>query len=229
MFITPCTEIVRVTGANILRDPGFETHSATTPTGPDGEHFAGENGAAGLAGLGFGLEWIDDTRADDLIDVSGWFVFNNPDPSYYWRISTANPRSGTYHARYEFVAEGIGATVQPDSLIPMGGKTCDPTPWSARVVAGDVVTFTAYVYISDNTDDWEGDIFFQFFDTNFDEVGNDPGSFTALSGGSYVQCTYSQVVPAGGVYAWANVLPFSNSVFTTDAMIDIDDCTLEVA
>lgn len=233
-FASPCADIPRLTGANILRDPGFEAHLSLTPTGPDGEHFAGEH-ALGNGPPFNNLQWAAGTS--QLVDpavatVTPWGVFTNNGVGFgtsRWHISTANPRSGTYHARYEYDFEGPDSTLEPSELTPIGGRNCDGAAYSTQVTPGDVVSFSAYVYISDNTDNWFGEVYFTVWDANGDEVVEGTFGDTALSGGSYVQCSHNIVVPAGGLWVHAFLLPFVGGLTNVNALIDVDDCSLAVS
>ncbi len=224
-----------------LRDGGFEDQTG----GPAGDE----------------IPWIEQTAYPD-IDIAwpsedptyptkppltiGWFQ-NVDQADQRWRLSTANPRSGTTHARSLWQVDD-SRTV----LYPVGIDTHDcgvfPTEgihrWqSARVAAGDTVTCTWYVADHQSL---TGNFATYFTWYGFDGAGTgfsaeQKGTIAAPVGPANGQ--YGQVVHAATVFdlfptfgvntdwvqirlGWDNAENLSGAPLNTP--IDVDDVTVVV-
>lgn len=168
--VDPCVNLP-VYGANILRDPGFERHlSNVTPPAGHGLVFpSGYSASTQLPGQR--LAWHDYAGENEYVGApptfdqlvgeeglsTGWSTYN-PDANGYgrWYVSTANPHSGTYHARFDWTGNWdptfpyVYSEGPPTYLLAIGGYNCaDPFPYSARVEPGDVVTASAWFYFTE--------------------------------------------------------------------------------
>lgn len=218
-------------GANILDDPGIEQMASVGP-GPDGEDFPGEIGSGTPP---WALEWAGGTAFTGettwAVNTNFGLVSANPGgiAPCRFELSTVNPRSGTYHARYTFDPDlngGAGA-----ELIPVGFEMCDGSGgvWTARVEPGDSVSFSIYAAASDVTTNPNIFMYPLIWNAGLDTEVLDGGSasfFSTLTT-SYVEYTLNFVVPADGYYMLlaADVDPNGDlSVFH----IDLDDATLSI-
>lgn len=125
MAVSPCIE-----PGTSLRDAGFESHIAITGGGPTGNEIPGETGED------FTI-WSDDTVATDL---TGWAAFHIDIGGNHWIASTADPRSGLYHARFvPDPADDIDSY-----LTCIGGYPCSPINAGFQGVSASVTTGTFF-------------------------------------------------------------------------------------
>ena len=98
-------------------------------------------------------------------------------------------------------------------------------PYSARVDAGDTVTFSYWASVTSTSGGPESYIEFQYFNSSGSGVGvqSDPG-FLEL-GTSYAQHSRQVVAPAGAYFMYALVVGDFLAVGTSR---DIDDCVLGI-
>lgn len=232
-----CTEPI-VYGANILRDPGFESHLSLTPTGPDSEVFGGE---IGVGAPGWALSWADGAFVPlSTVDSTGWGVQTNNGVGFYngyrWGISSANSRSGAFHARFNHLTL---TSQNAPGLSPIGLRMCPPKTgiagapglngvWSAKVNPGDDVRFRVYVAASNLTDNWWVTVEFKVWDEPVENVISTNFTDGQILSTSYTAFEHSETITAGGVYVLASVYLTIAGVSSADVSLDIDDAELEV-
>lgn len=157
--------------------------------------------------------------------VSGAFGNGN------WILSTANPRSGVDHARFNYDSGTI-----IDTLDWIRGYSCSDTArlvmtdfasYAAIVSPGDVINFSVWHYFNLGTSN-RVDLGRTFYRANGTQVTNDLTIMTGIGNGSYTQASTTFVIPAESHYMHV----YCESVFDSGATIgnylDIDDVSLTV-
>lgn len=222
----PCPEAV-IKSTNLARDPGFEDGNLI-----GGEHF--DNGQ--------GL-WVIGTPAfpeatGDLDPYTNVDYYGDVDtPSYvgnWFALSTANPRSGTNHARFTAGATGAGSF--SPYIVPVGLDACRlpfTSVWKHHLVSGrcdpgDTVNIRAFVMDDEGTgsDVWE--LQTCFYDDNAGAGGAFGCGVTGFaSQASYTQITRSVVAPANSVW-WTGAVIVIHDFVTSGSVFDVDDVEIEV-
>lgn len=227
----PCSEPI-VYGTNILKDPGFELHDANVPNGPAGYDFPGDGFGPGSTPIG-SLYW-DATNITDTLyyDTNGWAVFsNNSGGDGLPVLSTANPRSGTYHWRVSYPPATIsGAETYP---IPVGGKYCTKISgrwqaYSARVEPGDFVRFGVYAMANTTTGTPTIQMSIGFYDSAAASITTVTGTATSLTTG-YVWYESTAVAPASSYAIAVEANLWANTSQSATLTFDVDDAVLEVS
>ncbi len=220
----PCDEDL-VYGTNVLTDPGFENHLSSYEEGPDGEHFPGEWDRVGTA------FWADGTEitSNSVYNGTGWAVFSNngASPTNRWLISTSNPRSGTYHARFSHdISFGFGEDAS--YIAPMEVTLCDVDGAAgARIAAGDFAEISYYMMVSNITNVPVTEVEFEFRDSDRTFISS-VGQATSALNTAYAQYSHSAVAPSGAYYVQIYIYAYTDNSMTTDVTFDIDDCALEI-
>ena len=189
----PCTNPV-VYGSNVLNDPGVELQAANVGTGPLGYEIP-MYGYPGPGGW-WPFVWSDNTTAP----ISTKFVayYYTGTDTYRWKLSTANPDTGTYHLRI----------VSDDTLLNYGNdiyladiKMCGSDEIaSAMVEPGDYVKFSVRSMASPVTDGPR--LWFQvmFYDAAEAYIAKfEPVDWQYLTG-TYQTYSVDGFAPAGAVY-----------------------------
>jgi hypothetical protein len=134
---------------SVISDPGVENQIAVHTGGPEGDEIPNSSGAnpvwldGSVVASGANQSWVQSSSARLLGDIE---VI----------VSTANPRSGTKHLRFQEVG-GTKADVDNNFCIWAQGLQCEtafPTNWvgnryAARCDPGHVVTWGGYFTASD--------------------------------------------------------------------------------
>lgn len=224
-----CTEDITY-GTNILKDPGFEQHLGNTAASSWSDSIPTDATSTAQTPES-GLLWVDEGEFDDSLwtpvtnTASGWFhpfFSNEAEADYFWIVSTANPRSGTHHARF---TKHASTASSPDFAPYVQGRCSTPfNPYSTRIAPGDFIELTFWSTISTTTNSPTAHAFFAFFDSSFAGAGTDIGTDSALST-SYTSFSHSSIAPAGAYYAYAML---QISFMGAGAIVDIDDVTLEL-
>ena len=230
-----CTEPL-ILGDNILRDPGFEFHNANVPIGPVPMTIPGDGFSAG--GNPGSLRWNTDLVEGNLYyDLNGWAVWSNNfgvlPGSGEPVISTANPRSGTYHWRVTYLTgASFGSETYP---IPIGGRYCELRTgliqgYSARVEPGLTVRYSQYMMVSNTTDGpFNVNREIAFYDADFVQISSVVPSPIALTT-SYVKHEVSTTAPANAFVCVAEFdIENSYELTLSPTHFDVDDCVLEVS
>lgn len=227
----PCSEPY-ITATNILRDPGFELHDANVPNGPSGYDFPGDGMGTGSNPSG-SLYW-DATNITDTLyyDVNGWAVFsNNSGGAGLPVLSTANPRSGTYHWRVSYAPSTIsGAETHP---VVVGGRFCVPVSglirgYSSRVEPGDFVRFGVYAMANTTTGTPTIQPAIDFYDSGANNITTINGTSSALTT-SYVYYEVTAIAPASSYACVVDATLWAATSQSATLTFDIDDCVLEVS
>ena len=233
----PCTEPIKY-GANILSDPGFELQLAQHGGGTLGDSLQMWQGYPPVRNPNY-WSWPG-VRADEATWPAapspfpfGWCQWGSVnDPGYvhslsYWQVSTANPRTGTYHLRQ---TDNQIQTSSPDvSVFGFRGCPGSPTdyPWSFKAMPGDFYRFGLWATSADGGST-RIDFDLSFYDSDGTGVGGNYNQTYLTT--SYAYYEMSGFVPAALLSVYA-------LVSFTDAdggnaggnHIDIDDCVLEVS
>lgn len=216
---TPCTEPL-LFDSNILRDPGFENHISATGGGPSGVEIPGGT-VSGFTCPNMVL-WSDSSCAPAS---TGWQSNDSGAASAgKWFISTANPRTGTYHARHNL--NGSSGDLLRAYGFPDCRKLADRGT-AGRVEAGTLVDFSFWAMVSASGGSPTVELRIWFFDfdsysdLDFPEESG-PQSLTT----SYAEYSFSAVAPSWAYYMWAEIEPVAGG---STAFLDVDDATLEVA
>lgn len=214
----PCTEPY-VRGSNILRDPGFEQFLAWGHGGPDDDmpiDSTNQYNDSTFAKLGTsGVPW------------QGGENLSSGDN--YWKVSTANPRNGTYHARWTGLSSTFLAFA--GQLNPVMFHKCplDTAGWlvAARVEPGDFIRHSAWIRGTVSAGNPKLDYAWEVFDSDGVSVASDTVTVGNLTG-TYTKYEFSFFAPANAFYLDIGFIPYpdSNSVNCT---FDVDDCELEVS
>ena len=226
----PCTEPVKY-GANILSDPGVELQLANFGGGPDGDEVPQLVNAGG--------SWYTQPYvwSDHTVGPARSYVAQVPQglgPSEYWRVSTANPRSGTRHLRWNFTAGGSGGEsvyflqLPLCGAIPNDGTT--PDAMSARVEPGDYVRFGFYGMASSLGDVPTMQFGGSFYDAAYATLSSfGDGAYELTTG--YVWYEMSSFAPAGTKYVSINLYcdKIDPVTFDTATNYDFDDFVLKVS
>lgn len=216
-----CTEPF-VYGANILREPGFESGGG----GPLGNEVPGHLGPPSYEP--HLLYWSDDSEAPLSL---GWYSHDVATNSLAWRYSTASPLSGSTHLR----ATGTSGFSIP-TCYALGGIYCNAPAidwesnlWAARVDTDDVITLKVNVKSSSAV----GSIRLEIEPLTVDGIlGSDSEIATFALTTSYTQRQVVLTVPAldsGTATPIGYVRAGFRAVSVgTGQTVDVDDCTLEV-
>lgn len=222
--VQPCEDLY-ISGSNTLRDAGFESQLGTFGSGPNLANDIPHNVSTATSVLFRWPETTDGIFANDppLGDDTYWFQDFTNTLTGRWSISTANPRSGSSHAR--IVSPGLAdlRNLYPTRVF------CNPNKsggfvqfwYTAIVQPGDLMTFSIWATANGAADivisgQWLG------LNRSF------TGSFTQVQqslSGSYAQKTNSQIAPAGA----AAVQIF---IWVEDAggvTIDVDDASMVIS
>lgn len=217
-----CPEAV-TKNVNVLRDPSFDNGLVIAP-----EY---SPSSTVILGTTFGVPNASGTLSDH--DTVGYYMDNdlasiNPE---WFSISTANPRTGTSHARW---TDPGGSASQDPYITAVGLESCQ-TPLSAswehhlvscRIDAGDTITFTAYVEdtsVSVSSTLWSMQVVYK----------SGTGSVSGLidtgygSQSSYTQITGTGTAPTGAQYALCSVIVEADEASTGETF-DIDDVSVVV-
>ncbi len=233
-------------GDNILRDPGFENHVSTVPTGPRGEVFPGEVSSSTQQPQV--PLWAREFNAGLIIyeghgPLSGWVTFTNIQPSSPI-ISTKNPDSGLYHVRQLIPA---GFTLGRD-MLPVGfymctrilehtsasfwkGEDAEGNPlnghgvFSARVEAGDQIEFSVRAMSTPDVDNPQCEMSIIIYDADLLQIGGN--LLQPAVGPGYTRVTVTATAPAGSVYLWVSARPVYLG-FTVDKFYDMDSAVLKI-
>lgn len=220
-----CTEL-RLTGSNILRDPGFEEMDSI-PLGPDDENFPGEITAGAPP---WPLCWASGQNTPlSITDQTGWAVFTNNGDGFYsgyrWFRSTANPRSGTSHARWNFDLDAV----EPADIIPIGLRNCtDNGAWTCLVQPGDLITFSGYLAFANLTDDWRLSIGFEIWNQSQTVQTYEQYTDYDITATAYTNYSHSFVVPANSYYGVALFQISLTGLANVNNVIDVDDFVLSI-
>lgn len=234
---SPCVDEA-VYGANILRDPGFELHAGNgfDNYGVDGEDFAAglRTDTSPLGQLYWDAERPTTPLAviDSYYDDAGWSIWETYDPATYPLfaaqtpvLSTANPRSGTYHIRWS-VPDEFDNEIE---IEPLGGQTCEnDRAYSAVVAAGDTITWSGYVNVAVSAGvAWTGYVAVGYFASDQTHLAPATSEYseTGVTLGSYTLISVSATVPADAKYAVCGFGAYTSGI-TGATTVDFDDCTL---
>lgn len=238
----PCEEPV-VYGTNILADPSFENHLAETGGGPLANEIPGVYICSGGSGAEVLVPaWTDATPYSG----SKWVGERNiPSGSCQglnaakWFISTASPRTGTYHAR--FTKTTNSSLQEPGWLIPTFGATCETTiqlpentrnfkTASAVLNPGDFIRFKYYGKVSVAAiNGWpQATATISFFNASGVHL-QQIGVASTTVGTSYESREISGIAPASTRYAVTRVDIFDLNTHASGYTADVDDCELELA
>lgn len=228
--VSPCVEPGTISGTNILTDPGFENHLAETGGGPLGDSipYDWSSVAGSQTEPDSGLLWPTASNPasstwPDAPATSGWFAYYVT-LSQNWEISSASPRSGTYHARWTKPSDtnnGLG-------LQPYGFSTCEGGfVVTGRINPGDYVRWLIWAK-SSSASNAALQIHINYFNSAFGSVGSNSSSSTGL-GTSYASIQVDGIAPANTYYLLTEIANTSAGALGTGATIDIDDCELEVS
>lgn len=214
----PCTE-ARLVGSNILRDPGFDNHLSATGGGPNGDEIPYDG--ISLPGE-VRARWSDDSASPSS---SGWMADLDELAGSRWKISTANPRTGTKHARYgpNMVA---GTALWPVAVDICAWPEGDFGRATSKVFPGDLVSLSFYWMASSIS----GSPTIMWGIQWLDAAGNYISQVDATSSvsTSYVQYgPTSAAAPSTAVF----VLPFISRLSDSNsaAVHDVDDCVVGLA
>jgi hypothetical protein len=139
-------------------------------------------------------------------------------------VSTADPRSGTYHGRTDLSGDF-------DILLRVYGfPDCDflaDRGTAARVEPGDFVRFGAWLKVTDTVNDPDAWLRLWFFDETylidtFVQVELPPLTT------SYAYHEIDTITPSGYHYLWAEIEPNAHLTGGSGRFMDVDDCELEV-
>ena len=224
----PCVEPY-ITGANILKDPGFELQLS---------NFGGGEGSeipqfASFSSYTLPYEWEDGSSAG----LSTFWSQRKTGAGFagtdrYWQASTTNPRTGTYHAR---LAMGTGTPInQGQTLVCSQIMHC---AWqtdaidlaSAIVVPGDFIRFGAWISVNDITDAPRMLLEVDCTDDTWTFGGTTASfyeDFTLAVGYNYYEV--SGFVPATTRSAIAYFQPWHGQTFDT-TYFDVANAVLEVS
>lgn len=226
----PCLEPY-ILDDQILADPGFETVSGNG--GPLGDEFPEiDASGTGPPGLPTGvMYWPSDLSA---APISSKWCQREPATSFAnrWKISTAGPRTGSYHARW---TKNAGLAVTAGWLMPVGFTLCRvdqfgpfALPFTARVEPGDLIYASAYFKHIGGTGS-EDFVFIECFSNYPDllSVGASAGPLSTI-GASYTLLDRSMVAPAGAKYCRVEYRVAWLGTAGSSVTIDVDDATVSV-
>jgi hypothetical protein len=233
-----------VYSANVLTDPGFELQLNAWGSGPnlanDMPHYTVRVGFGGIP-----LRWPESSDANSSNDPqagnrSYWVQdFSNWVDSRRWLISTANPRSGTYHARKVMTTAALygggdtNGTLYADQRTRCGaeGDGTSADLYTARVEAGDTVEWSAHLMADVLTATPTLTMVMDFLDTDwtFNFGGTGLSGYTEASfnlTGSYARYSISTTAPSGAhavlCYLWVDHDRSNQTV------VDLDDTAVAV-
>lgn len=230
-------------GENILTDPSFEDYPwADDPPIPA---FPVTNYNYDTSPLTTsGLVWLDGSGTylwDQMVPVvepPGWYhIYSDIDDFRHWTISTEDPRSGTYHAKWTSID---GWSRVPPELASYGGSSCTPRrvrggptpygriyfPYSARVQPGDLVEFTIWAKTFGSSAQL-GYLYLDWWDASGNQNTTDVSDENwELSNTEYRKMTYAVVAPEGSEYVMAVV--DWNFQMTVGDGVYVDDGELKV-
>ncbi len=211
-----------------MKDPGFEFHTVRVPSGPNGMTIPGDSFGASVSP---GSLYWDTVNISNRFyyNVNGWAVFSNnightPTGSGLPEISTANPRSGTYHWRVPYLTGEIGGAVTYP--LPIGGSFCTlksglTQGYSARCEPGDLALFSGYYTVSDTTDGpFPLNTALAWYDSDATRISTVTGPVNNLTT-SYVKHEHSAVAPAG-TYAVVFEFDIENGFEETVGTVNFD-------
>lgn len=222
-----CQEPI-IYGTNILPDPGFETLLALTGGGPNGDEIAYRDGQ--VRGPFF---WPSDdssayTARGSLADHP-WVQRASLNTQAQWKISSANPNTGAFHARAEFDNQ-TNDTKGQDDLIGATFISCSttvPQPFF-RVNEGDLVSSQVSAMVQSVSANTEQLLtFLQFLDVegNFLDFYQQAAFLTT----SYVDYAQSAFAPPGTYYAYTLYRPTrANPGTAVVSTYDYDDIIVGV-
>ncbi len=225
----PCNHGPVVYGSNVLPDGSFENSNGYGPLGNE------LPGYADTGGLVFPYwNWSDNSQSYGM--PTFWSQEDNI-ANRKWRISTANPRSGTYHARQIYTAAAQANAIRPATLM-----VCPD-----RIDGAGNVWYTSQAMVVEPGLPWELSFWgmidspvnshkFRLFYTYTDAYDSDSQSYAHLFSNltsSYVQYTHGHTTPTTGDLGFVPHLlhisvenNFSGSSGTPT--IDVDDFALAV-
>ena len=224
--IQPCLELP-VKGASLLEDGGFENYVSDT-------------GRTDFARRGFtpfpSLRWMDDTPAEPWVGGGklglNWFEReSNTEWEDEWTVSTANPRTGTYHARAVNLA---GPDHTSNSLSTGKYWVCDFDGTTGMpiwfVEPGYVMSATCYAMVTASMIGGGSNqlilMSINYYDIDYmfmSQASNSPNNLS----GSYQQFSVSAVAPVGAVYGEFTMIDSQSSI-SVASTYDVDDVTLSI-
>jgi hypothetical protein len=217
-------------GPNILTDPGFENYVANSggwhyPSRPDGE----TNYVLPLLSLTCDSYLRLPNGECNELTLIAWAQPNLPYEGTgsryddWWKVSVHDPHSGDYHAVWWMWDNG-------DGLPPSEITAFSPfirAPFSARVNAGDAVSWSIYCKIISAVGTPQITMILRFFRQNYSITGTVSTVPIALTPGGYTQFSVSGNAPPGTYYVRA-VVGFSGGVGNI-APVFLDSAVLGVA
>lgn len=225
-----CTE-PHVTGANILRDPGFEsggdngslaTRIPMTDNTPElfypDIQYSDNSGtpAAPVEGYTPTLGWTADLD---------WHTTGR-----YHEHSTAAPRTGTYHVQ----SNTYGENPVFDALWVVGGEMCisgDARGWySAIVKPGDIITWSMFSRRTGSSGTLENHWQLFFYDNTATFISSDTGNFLLdLHISAYQAYSHNTVAPANAHYLTASIdAQVVSGTPSSDTRVYHDDMVLSI-
>lgn len=228
----------KITTGDIVPDLGFETQLSAYGGGPEGDEIPSTNWLRErvwpsqiLLKAPSGTLWQQDgNRFHHVINPQLDFFIHEP-----MRISTANPRTGTYHARYTTGPNDTNKSFFIE-LHPVQVDGCATPVFDSfvRVDPGDTINCTAFV--EDNiTSDGYWYFLLRWYRLNGSGIfpspstADDPLFFGTGSG--YRPLTIGPVVvPADVVYVTASVVLFNGDGVdsTVGNTLDVDDFSMTI-
>jgi hypothetical protein len=188
------------TGANILTDPGFENFVDNS----GGWYWNDRDGGASTYALPkltvlcpSHLELPDGSCAPESFvawaQLAGSYVVNDVNEDFAWKVSVNSPQAGDYHAIWVRWWNGVPP-----------GDICAFSPFinaphSARVNAGDGVTWSAYLKVFKTSGTPQAYPYIQFYNSGGSSIQLVKGTTSSLTT-SYVQRSMSVTAPAGAHY-----------------------------
>lgn len=235
--LIPCVDQVRVRSTNVLKDPGFELQTATYGTGPnladDIPHYTTQTGFGTVP-----FRWVDPSDGNSTNDPEAgratyWVQDFTQSTSIRWQTSTANPRSGSRHARKTMATSSPTGSGSSYSLYADQWTRCAAPAvaganfYTAAVRGGDTVTFSFYMMVNSTAASPTVNRVIDFYDgqfeftTGYTEVG--PTNLTT----SYAQYSVTKIVPNNNTkyatcYLWVS---HDNAAPT---IVDMDDAVVSV-
>ena len=212
-----CLE-TRVTGPNILRDPGFSSAGG----GPGGNEIPESD--LFLAGSGGNGEmvWSDGTKAPH---TEAWCS-----ESVAGRTKNWNYVGGV--AQYVKATSGGESLQQAQQLMPVGLVRCEDvpvtflhTPLSAVVLPGDQITWTYAISISGTVTSPTAAAWISVYKADFTLSSDSGSSFTTINGGTK---TWTVIAPALSKYVRCFVMTSWGGIASSTATVSVDNGVLAV-
>lgn len=215
----PCREPI-VYGANILKDPGVELQLANFGGGPLGNEIPQFVGVPVT-----GLRWSDHTAGPS----KSYFIQDQLaiNETVRWHVSTANPRSGTYHLRLSDTTNDAHPWVQ---LGQANGCPAGLPFYTAVVQPGDFVKWSMWAMASSTAILPIFSFYVLFMDAAYSYIGPFfQGADDTPLPSSYTQFSVEGFVPATAAYAELWIYGVGQDDNTATAThYDFDDFVLEV-